>query len=305
MNQINLETLRSVEDTVEANEYTLQKAMTVLRGMTWGGMIYNAFAMKNKQHNTCNREIVYAANSSNATHFNERNYLLSSSSSQQLENISEEYHEEAALNLLLSSVTELRDISINMGLQIEQQSGAISRIEEKTDCVSDKTLAVVLKASQITQRMKNSHDAFIGMYQLTDVKSGYYLSVIDKDIVLIEKEDKSTFFECHVSQDNLYGLKNAKTLKYLSSTIWGPIKAVGESFGKREECHLSLDKENTGIFFLTTNWSYGGWLKRPSDINPDKNGLNVLDAVTSNLSDKKDIISFRLILSEEKKTGIS
>ena len=37
------ETLKDTEDILESNEYTLDKTMKVLRGMTWSGMFYNAF----------------------------------------------------------------------------------------------------------------------------------------------------------------------------------------------------------------------------------------------------------------------
>ena len=65
--------------------------------------------------------------------------------------------------------------------------------------------------------------------------------------------------------NNLYAIQNDKTLSYLSVQWNGTVRAIGQRFDKAEEMYLHLDEgEVTGLLFLSVNWSYGGWLKRPS-----------------------------------------
>ena len=54
--------------------------------------------------------------------------------------------------MLLTSVTQLHDIGLSLGQKIEQQNATLERMEEKATRVNDQTLAVTLKASQLTQR---------------------------------------------------------------------------------------------------------------------------------------------------------
>jgi hypothetical protein len=282
------EDLQSAEDTIEANEYNLQKALTVLRGMTWTGMIYNIFAKESppsdvlgKQHDTLSGKRPALETSVNEKAFTSR-----------VESIPNDGDDEKIMNNLLSAVTELHDIGVQIGEQIDQQNTAIDRIEEKTLRVTDQTLAVTLKASQLTQRASNSNDGLIGTYQFIDQVSGYFLSVSNADLLLVPKEDLSTHFFCFLKENTIYGMQNAKTLKYLCSTVWGPIKSSGTSFGRREECHLSLSGDVTGIYFLQTNWGTGGWLKGsvPAD---STNGAISLNTVTSNISDKVGVLLFK------------
>lgn len=279
------EDLQSAEDTIEANEYNLQKALTVLRGMTWTGMIYNMFTKESapsdvlgKQYDILAGKAPVLETSVNGKAFTSRD-----------KSIPNEGDTEKIMNNLLSAVTELHEIGVHIGEQIDQQNMAIDRIEEKTLRITDQTLAVTLKASQLTQRASNSNDGLIGTYQFIDQDSGYFLSVSNADLLLVAKEDISTQFFCFLKEKTIYGMQNAKTLKYLCSTVWGPIKSLGTSFGRREECHLSLSGDITGIYFLQTNWGTGGWLKGSAPAASTNGGIN-LNAVTSSISDKVGVL---------------
>jgi hypothetical protein len=284
------EDLQSAEDTIEANEYNLQKALTVLRGMTWTGMIYNIFAkdtppsdMLGKQH-----DVLPGKGPALETSVNEKSYTS------RAESIPNDGDNEKMMNTLLSALTDLHDIGVQIGEQIDHQNTAIDRIEEKTLRVTDQTLAVTLKASQLTQRASNSNDGLIGTYQFIDQDSGYFLSVSNADLLLVPKEDLSTQFFCFLKENTIHGLQNAKTLKFLCSTVWGPIKSSGTSFGRREECHLSLSGDITGIYFLQTNWGTGGWLKgsAPAD---STDGAISLNTVTSSISDKVGVLLLKAV----------
>lgn len=82
--------------------------------------------------------------------------------------------------------------------------------------------------------MKSIFTVFLGTYQFVD-EYECFLSVMDKNVMLTDNEDRSTLFNCYAKDSTLYALQNAKTLKFLSATLWGlsGIQAVGESFNRR------------------------------------------------------------------------
>ena len=134
-----------------------------------------------------------------------------------------------------------------------------------------------------------SKEVFVGYYQFVDDETHALLSInTEGSLVLVETPERSTVFKCYVKNGTLYALQNDKSLRYISSTIWGPIRAVSTSFGKREECHLmSLDDDRcTGIFYPNTNWGSGGWLKQPIVDSC------VLDQVTHGIADKQGMALF-------------
>lgn len=58
---------------------------------------------------------------------------------------------------------------------------------------------------------------------------------------------------------------------------------------------MDLDKQSMGLFFLHSNFGYGGWLKKPIR---GKSGVgeNIINAVTSSVSDKVGILLLRPVL---------
>ena len=270
--------------------------MTVLRGMTWAGVVYNLFAKEQTPLDVVGRQERSAAIEHNLE-FREK--MTTSDGEEHLsskDKISMEVTEEEMLSKLILSVSELCDIGVHMGNQIQEQNDCIDRIEEKTIRVTDETLAVTLRTAHLTQSIANSSDEMVGMYQFRDEFTGFYLSVENTDLVLVSKEDLSTYFLCYKKLSTLYALQNAKTLKYLSSTPWGPIKCCGINFGRREECHLFNNDEQRGIYFLQANWGTGGWLKKNlTKIRNNDNG-GFLNSVTSNLSDKNGILLLKAII---------
>lgn len=286
------ENLRYAEDTLESNEYVVQKAMKTLRGMTWGGMLYNIFAGNNKPKEAGPIAMVSPDNLTNNCTIGsvDRTHDPSSGTTRILGKTSPIDDETKDLDQLLASVTQLHDISLTLGRKIEQQNATLERVEEKASVVNDDTLAVTLKASQLAQRSSSAREEFVGYYQFIDDDSHALLSVnADGQLVLVNTPDRSTVFKLHVKSGTLYALQNDKSLRYISSTVWGPIRAVSTSFGKREECHLSSLSEDcpTGIFYPCTNWGAGGWLKYP------KEGQFYLDSVTKGISDKEHMVMLR------------
>lgn len=128
--------------------------MTILRGMTWPGMIYNTiFATETVKNESPNRnqiepnvEVKKCESDEKITNLSDR--VLTSQQPNDVD-------ENEMLNQLLSSVTELEAVGTTMGFQIEQQNVIISRIDQKAERVGDQTLAVTLEASILSQRMKS------------------------------------------------------------------------------------------------------------------------------------------------------
>ena len=277
--------------------------MTVLRGMTWTGMIYNMFTKEPTASDIVGRQELTVQPRSTQIELLHENKPAEELAKLgiQTEN---ELSEEDMLSQLLQTMTNLCEISVHMGEQIDQQNDSIDRIDEKTVRVTEQTLAMTLKTSQFVHRISNSADGFVGTYQFVE-DDGWFLSVSNKELLLVPKEDISTLFFCYLKEPNIFGIQSAKTLKFLCSTVWGPVMPVGDSFARREECYLSLSAEMTGIYFLQTNWGVGGWLKGNEHQGKavDKGGI-VLKTVTANISDKNGILLLKPLLVEESRKGL-
>lgn len=281
------ELLRETEDTVEANEYTLDKSMKVLRGMTWSGMFYNMFnsdpqlrdAKGNQEQKTESASSQGSANSVFSFSSSNGGGAVPSSSptsaavggradksSLMAESGVSRRNEDPELDHLSRNVSDLLTMSHALGDQIEQQQQTLGRIEDKTSRVHDKTLAVTLRSSQLTERASKSTPKLLGTYQFVEAGTAKYLAVVHEDIVWVRNSDRSTYFNCFLKSNNLVALQSAKTLKYLGATVWGSIRASAYYFGKSEECYVELDGRPTGIVFLATNWGGGGWLKQPRQL---------------------------------------
>lgn len=281
------EHLRNIEDTLEANEYTLLKSMRILRGMTWSGTIYNSFtkdpeisdlrmnneiAKNNQQNNNINKSMLFL-NTRNNDNDNSNNIMN---------------EEDKILNDISKTVTTLKDMSYIMGQHIENNNEALERIDQKATRTNDQTHAATLKASQITSRTKRSTGNYVGRYQFIEINTNHYVGVVGEDIMLLNKPDRSAYYNIYMKEANLFAAQNCKTLKYLGSTIWGPIKASGEWFGRQEEISVQLNGSVSGMFFLGKNFGGGGWLKYTEN-DP------LLSTVTTGITDKENILLVRAI----------
>jgi hypothetical protein len=267
--------------------------MTVLRGMTWTGMIYNMFSKEPTASDAIGRQEQSVQSKSAQSEITSKRIPAEELATPRAKSPNE-VSEEDMLSKLLETVTNLSEISVHMGEQIGLQNESIDRIDEKTVRVTEQTLA----------RISNSTDGFVGTYQFVE-EDGWLLSVRNTELLLIPKEDISTLFFCYLKEPNIFGIQSAKTLKFLCSTVWGPVMAVGDSFARKEECYLSLSAELTGIYFLQTNWGVGGWLKNNEQLGEvvDKDSV-ALKSVTANISDKNGILLMKPVRVGELKRGL-
>ena len=260
------ETLKSVEDTLEANEHALSKAMKTMTGMTWSGFLYNQCV------NT--RELVLGATANppatstgrtNSIPTNQGSKVSASQShlttNQLISNENEK--EKDDLDEISSAVATLHQMSLDIGEQIDNHNTTIEKISEKTDKVTEQTLAVTIRASQLSNRTNNRKPKIVGMVQFIDIITGKYLSASNNRLILQQRMDRSTYFMCFMKESHLYGFRNEKTLKFIGCAMLGHIIAENEYFGTQEECYIDINAKTTGILFIARHWGAGGWLKRP------------------------------------------
>eukprot|EP01035_Chromulina_nebulosa_P030123 gene30123-40002_t len=316
------EDIQKIRDTLEANDYVLGKSLTALRSMTWGGYVYNScvtitntlknapsnltavdprlmprFSSSNSSDNNNTVEVAIDTNYSDNAYSNNQNGKqenLETAPSKSVYYNKNNEEEEKQLQDISSIVAQLHDISVTMGEQLDRQTKALETVEELTEKVTDKSLYVTLRATQLSTRVKGKNEQiFIGKFQFIDCVRGKFLSVytpapsssssssssssvVDDVLVLKSVPDKATFFNCFASSDgvrNIFGIQNEKTLKFIGCTMWGTVRCAASYFGTQEECFMEFNGEETGLLLLARNWGSGGWLKYPAiqDENNDKN----------------------------------
>ena len=278
------EILQGAEDTLEANEYILQKSYRTLRGMTWSGMFYNMF-VPDKHHLEVNDPSFTV--DKEPTNKYDRNTNSISTKTNPINYAHDDWRSidsnDSQLNEISSAVENLKDASVLISKALYDQNEMIDRIDDKSTIVNDQTLGVTLKAAQLT-RTRSSKVLKIGRFQFIEPKSKKFLAVVLEDIVLIAKEDRSTYFDCYCKENNLYGLQNCKTQKFIGSTILATIRASGHVFGKQEELNIDVTSgHETGIFVVCINWGNGGCLK-------DQNEGKILSNVTSGITDRRNML---------------
>ena len=315
--EIQNEKLVATEDTIEANEYVVLKSLRTLRGMTWSGMFYNMVTgdvapqinSTRERHSPPPPPPPSSSSSSSSSHnsttanlavYDSRDRSTLFDCEQQHNNSDIRWRtvpDEADnhLNEISSVVANLKDMTLSMSQQLNQQTSCLDRIDHKSGVVNDQLLGVTLKATQLTVRNRRTKIEFVGKYQFIQDSTRKYLSVYMDDIVLISKADKSTFFDVYAKENNLFGLQNCKTLKFIGSTIWMQIRCSGYTFGKQEELYIKLDSPATNIFVLGINFGGGGWLR-------DDSSGKILTQVTSGVTDKKDALFLRPVFISDEQT---
>lgn len=212
------EALNSIEDTIEGNEYILQKSMKVLRGMSWSGLFYNMMPFSSDpppvskdQERLQKSQLVTPPDSSS---------LIMNTSTELKETVTKETlfspraHDsptctvDADLKELKISVDELHSIGVAMGQALESQVETTRRIEMKSDNALENTMAVNLRAAQLTQRTRKSVSKFVGKFQFFCPLYNKYLSTEHTALTLTSRAtERSTFFDCFSKEEYIIGIK--------------------------------------------------------------------------------------------------
>jgi hypothetical protein len=295
------EDLRGIEDTLEANQYTLDKSMRTLRGMTWSGFVYNQ-CVSTKELVLGTTPAVPPANQPSAARPQSNGVTAQPVVTTAAAGLGIAPRENDDLDEISSAVATLHKMSLDIGNQLDHQGVVIDKITEKTEKVTEQTLAVTIRASQLSDRARNRKPTHVGIIQLVDVVSGKYLAVTDSRLVLSEKKDRSTYFACFVKESHLFGLQNEKTLKYVGCAMLGHIIAESLYFGTQEECYIDIDAKTTGILFIARHWGAGAWLKRPladllnaSTASASPPPHPYLTETTTGITDKSGMIEFHVV----------
>ena len=135
----------------------------------------------------------------------------------------------------------------------------------------------------------------IGCFQFFHEASGKYLNALDEDIVLYHKKERTSYFHVYQKHNNIMALQSVMTRKFLGVTWLGEVRVAGEYFGKSEECHLQMEKNETGLYLLACNWWIGGWLKIPGE-----DDIGKISKCSSGLTDVTDIIKFNITKIDTK-----
>lgn len=240
--------------------------------MTWGGYVYNScVTISNTLKNAPSSLVAVEPNSSGKiiatevavdTNYERALYAaekntgkpadLETAPSNTVNKMNEE--EEKQLEDISSMVAQLHDISITMGEQLNRQNKALETIEELTEKVTDKSLYVTLRATQLSTRVKGKNEqVFIGKFQFIDCVRGKFLSVqtpaplpssslsstsssfplsntpptslslnsstttagVDDVLVLKSVPDRATFFNCFASSDGVRNIFGIQNEKTL------------------------------------------------------------------------------------------
>ena len=304
------ETLRRTEDTLESNEYVLRRSTHVLRGMSWSGWLYNTLIATDEPVPEFNKSAGTKA-VAGMTRANNAAALGDGATAETWRETAERDHagraasadssdESKQLEAICLQVEDLKQLSLVMSDQVASQTGQLERIDNKTDRVRDKTLEVTLKAAQYTQRSRRNKPKLLGRFQFLEASSREFLAAVGEDLTLLPGTNRATFWNVFQKEDNLVGMQNCKTHKFIGSTFYGAVRCSGNYFGKQEECHVAnveprTFKDESGILVLCKNWNRGGWLKRSSEPRP-AHERPAIDSVTTCVSDKEGMLRFRSVL---------
>jgi hypothetical protein len=306
------ETLQSVEDLLEKNEDVIDQSLRKIRGMTWSGAFYNLYS---DVVTTIAPPNLLGGNTNSETVVKEpekaRLSRINAAVFQEPLNKTdvENSDEDKMLDELSNAAHVLKQIGIQMGQQLDEQNQQLHSIEIKTEEVHDKTTAVSVKASQLTQRHSSSSarkERYVGTYQFMNIKNFLLLATAGENLGLTNSADLSTLFRVYLRQETIVGLQNEETGKYVGVTLFGNISVSGNYFGSQEECYMDLESEDTGLLFISKNWGAGGWLTTsvPSssgndssvdkEATADENWIP-LNETTKNAADRTNRMIFKAI----------
>lgn len=297
------EILRGTEDTLEATEQLANRSMVALRGMTWAGYLYNKCADTSG--------IIFSQPPGGGITAEDRSNTVNNGNSSAEPNSSGLHsplstgRDKDDLQEISAAVATLHQMGLDIGNQIDMQNGMIDSLSSKTEHVTEKTLAVTIKASQLRDRARGSRAKYGGMYQFLDTATKHFLAVKDGRLILSPTLTRSTYFNCFVKETNLFAMQNEKYQKFVGCAFLGHIVAESVYFGTQEEIFIDFKAKTTGILFIARHWGAGGWLKRPLGVPvgaPEGTAPPhpYLTETTTGIEDKDGWIQFEVIKLDAK-----
>lgn len=292
------EILDSIEENMTKNDEVLGLSGRYLRGMTWTGSLYNTYTdlvgyiggnsskTENISKNQNDHENYKIAEVPPPLPTNDKENLLNlkRQAFQQEINL-----EDQMLDEIYLATQNLKDIGETMKVKLTNQTSKIEEIDEKSEKLQAKTLAVTVKTSKLNNYYDKDPGKYIGTYQFIFPENMSILAIEGENLILSNCADKACLFNCFVRQNTVFGIQSCLSDKFLGTTIWGGIAVSGNYFGGSEESFFDLSGKETGILIIQRNWGSGGWLKKP--ISNSETILNIpITQTTTSIDDKKDIL---------------
>eukprot|EP00607_Mallomonas_marina_P010982 CAMPEP_0182423212 /NCGR_PEP_ID=MMETSP1167-20130531/9129_1 /TAXON_ID=2988 /ORGANISM="Mallomonas Sp, Strain CCMP3275" /LENGTH=362 /DNA_ID=CAMNT_0024601961 /DNA_START=253 /DNA_END=1341 /DNA_ORIENTATION=- len=283
------ESLQTSEKCLREHAFALEKSKRVLRGMTWSGWITNMLSTA-PTIGSAPQDLALKTESEDNEEERKRR-----DKHQMIEETSLYDPDLTELNHLVSGV---HDISLKISDMLDNHSNILEEVQSKTDRVQDETVAVTLKASQLStaKRYYSKQLQLLGVFQFIDAVSGFYLSLDTQTdgTLLTRRPLESSFFNLYSDKNGfeIFHMQHAQTGKYLGVNMIGSaIRFDHRSSNKNTQCYLQLELQGksllktqtpklstststselrpgventckaTGIFNLACNWGNGGWLQ--------------------------------------------
>lgn len=300
--------LEKSNETLESNEYILNHSMRILRKMSWTGMFLNflwtepiqtkpILSMSENNITLNEQDELEKINNTN----NEKTELFSNRQNEKILNQNQNQTQEECLRDLEKKITELYEISTELGIQVQKQNIMLEQIETNAEIVEVKTLQINLETNNLTKNITSNDFILIGKFSFVDVKTGMVLGIDKKEptqLVFCNQFDMETIFQCWKSTSNpdVHLVQSFKTLKYLQVGWTGYIGMSGMNSNSNAHCFIILEEnyktktyKKTGIALLSKNMYWGGWLKNPIS------ETNQIVYTTKNLTKIKNILMLQPI----------
>lgn len=306
------EKLDATEKHLEDTDYLIAQSVRTLRGMTWSGTFYNAcsdvssmFSAPATRSDQLSKE--YESNASSTTSEKRPSLVELSNSmplySKQTQKTSDTLAKsklDQDLDEISHALESLQAIGVNLNEQLGHQNEQLDRIESSADRLNDKTLAVTLRTTKVSNRTSHDPGTCIGAYQFIATDNNMLLLGVDGEcVVLTNSADTATVFDVYLRYETVVGLCNKRTGKFIGKTMWGGISAAGMYFGSMEEWYFDFQAEQSGLLCLSKNWGAGGWLKEPTaeHLREDQAGIvrHIVDNTTISVRDRSHCVLFRAI----------
>uniref|UniRef100_H3HB62 t-SNARE coiled-coil homology domain-containing protein n=1 Tax=Phytophthora ramorum TaxID=164328 RepID=H3HB62_PHYRM len=239
------EQLGRSERVLDETQATVAMSRRVLRGMTWGGWLYNKLsAAPELAGDKGSAESQVAASS--------------------MEDIHDKF-----LRDLEPQLAELKEQSLALGSALDTQNEQLGRMDSKIGQVHHDMKRVGIQANKIAGRKISVMFRFRCAFQ--EVQTGRFLRDVDGEALLSADVvvDGCTFRAYTLGDDSdVWGFQSEKSSQFLGINRYGNLKVRGGDFNSYEQ-FLVESKSTTPIFCLASYFGLGGWIAVKGPANSD------------------------------------
>lgn len=291
------EKLNTIENTVEENEYLIQRSLRIVRGMTWYGAIVNAISRgvsHKSTHIESSAECGNLITASNSEYRQSKNVECTDKRS---------LRDEEDLKEVEDMLCQLQDGGYAISHILNTQERSLNRIYQKSNDVENLTLKASILTSKRINKLGGNNTSILSRSMKADIIGVFELyesGVLNRKLsmdrnhtcVLVEScMDKTTstqFVLSLIDGNQILYIQHSTTGRYLGITYFGGIVFKDTtSPSSYEYCYMDTSGSLSGILILAANWGAGGWLKFD-----DSKGTFT---VSSNHTEKNGILQVRAV----------